>query len=115
MRFVGMVDQEMAARLRKAREEIAGIKTAAEAARRLRVDYPTYAGHENGQRGFKAVAERYAGAFKVDLKWLITGVGSPRGVSDVEARLMALDQDQRKTMMETLELLEKLKANRGRV
>ena len=114
MQIASMADQDMAARLRRAREEIAGIESAAEAARSLRIDYPTYAAHENGSRGFKGSVARYSGFYKVDLKWLLTGIGSPRG-STIEARVLDLDPDQRKTMMETLELLERLKANRRRI
>lgn len=61
-------------RLRQAREE-AGFKTAAEAARRLKVAYPTYAGHENGNRGFGGNIDLYAHTFKVRGEWLRTGAG----------------------------------------
>ena len=115
MQIVGMAgpDQDMAERLRHAREKIAGIDTAAEAARRLRIDYQTYVAHENGSRGFTRSASRYAGFYKVNLTWLLTGAGSPRG-SNLEARFMSLDTDQQKIMLEMLDMHEKLKASRAK-
>ena len=106
-----MVDYEMAARLRRARQIDGRFKGPTEAARALRIEPPTYLGHENGARGFKAQAPRYAGFYKVDLKWLITGVGSPRG-APVEARILSLDPEQQKQVMGAIELFESLKANR---
>ena len=68
---------EMHERLIWARKE-AGYETAREAAEALGIREPTYMGHENGFRGFKASAEVYARKFKVNLEWLLTGRGSPR-------------------------------------
>lgn len=70
---------EIAKRLQAAREA-AGFKNAAEAARSLGVKYPTYAGHENGARGFdNDTAAQYARRFKVSLDWLLTGRGKGPG------------------------------------
>lgn len=70
--------KEMHERLTWARET-SGLETAAAAAEALGVDYPTYAGHENGHRGFKRPsAVAYARKFRVDLQWLLTGRGAPR-------------------------------------
>lgn len=70
--------REMHERLAWARET-SGLETAAAAAEALGVDYPTYAGHENGHRGFKRPsAVAYARKFKVDLEWLLTGRGTAR-------------------------------------
>lgn len=62
-------------RLRQARKA-AGFATAADAAARFGWNYPTYAGHENGQRGLKTdVAKAYAKAFRVESSWLLFGTG----------------------------------------
>lgn len=44
----------------------------------------TYAQHENGTRGFKAEAPRYAKKFKVGLEWLLTGKGAPHSTPEAE-------------------------------
>jgi hypothetical protein len=55
----------------------AGYPNARSAAIALGVPYPTYAGHENGQSGFKAdKGELYARRFKVDFEWLMRGKGT---------------------------------------
>jgi phage repressor protein C with HTH and peptisase S24 domain len=65
----------MSARLRRARER-AGFETPADAARNFGWIYPTYAAHENGQRGYKTEeARKYARAFGVNSGWLMTGEG----------------------------------------
>lgn len=62
-------------RLRHART-LAGYETASDAARAIGVAPPTYAGHENGSRGFSAeTARRYARAFRVAPEWLVYGTG----------------------------------------
>lgn len=62
-------------RLKKARED-AGYSEAAAAARAMDINTQTYAGHENGSRGFKRdSADRYAQKFNVSLEWLLTGRG----------------------------------------
>ncbi len=68
----------MAARLKQARVR-AGFRTAKDATNRHRLEYPTYAGHENGSRGFHDDVEKYARIFQVDEKWLLTGRGAPSG------------------------------------
>lgn len=77
MHFAYMADDARGARLAAARKD-AGYDSAAEAARALNIPEPTYVGHENGSRGFKGNAERYAAFFKVNLEWLWSGKG-PRG------------------------------------
>src|SRR4051812_22393109 len=63
-------------RLRAARIR-AGIRSAADAARRLGVPYGTYTGHEAGSRGIKdAELRAYARAFKVPPAWLAYGEGA---------------------------------------
>lgn len=78
-------------RLVRARKH-AGFASAADAARALSVPEPTYLGHENGSRGFKAKAERYARRFGVSLEWLLTGRGEMAGpaVSEDERELLEL-------------------------
>lgn len=79
--------EEVASRLRKAREN-AGFATVAEAARSLGVNYQTYAGHENGNSGFKSpAAQLYSRKFKVSLDWLLTGRGEMRGQGVVPAEV----------------------------
>lgn len=97
-------DQAMAARLRKARE-MAGFKTAAEAARALRIAYPTYAAHEGGERGFARQVVRYAGFFKVDYRWLYTGVGKPKGPT-IEADIMALSEREQQQIIEMIDFFK---------
>ena len=58
---------------------MAGYDNPTDAARAMNIPEPTYLGHENGSRGFKAKADRYARFFRVDLEWLLTGRGSPKG------------------------------------
>lgn len=83
-------------RLVHARHRLAGLKSAAEAARKLRVPYPTYAAHENGTRGYgPEEADLYARTYKVDREWLVWGIGNPRGPSIVD-KLAQLDPDRRK-------------------
>lgn len=83
------VDQDQAARLKKAREE-AGFLDATSAARAFGWTIPTYLSHENGSRGFKSqVAKRYAAVYKVSAAWLISGEGQMRGPG-IDAQLVAL-------------------------
>lgn len=67
-------------RLRKARAR--HFESAADAARALNVPVGTYAGHENGHRGFPAKrAPQYAKKFKTTPEWLLYGTG-PEDVPD---------------------------------
>lgn len=91
-------------RLQRARE-LAGYETATEAANALGVAPPTYMGHENGSRGFKGKAERYAAFFRVDYGWLMTGRGEPRSTS-LEARVNALPPEERRRVFEYIEFAE---------
>lgn len=68
-------DPEMAARLKQAREA-AGYETATAAAVAKGYVYSTYAGHENGKRGFHDDAQKYAQAYGVSLDWLLNGDGA---------------------------------------
>lgn len=70
-------------RLREARKK-AGYKTMREAAEAHGWDYPTYAGHENGHRGFSHLASSYALAYRVNLNWLIGGRGPMKGRGDTD-------------------------------
>jgi len=76
-------------RLQWARER-AGFDTATEAARALGIAEPTYLGHENGSRGFRRVAERYARRFGVSLEWLITGRTPPQAAVSEQQRVVSL-------------------------
>jgi SOS-response transcriptional repressor LexA len=73
-------DQEIGERLKAAREH-AGYKSAAKAAEALGVPYPTYAGHENGSRGFGDSLTRYAQFFRVSIDWLLRAKGDGPGQS----------------------------------
>jgi len=92
-------------RLQEARE-LAGYKTPTDAARALRIAQPTYLAHENGSRGFKAQAARYANFYRVDLRWLLTGVGAPRG-NPIEITLSQLSEEKRRQAIEYIEFLAK--------
>ena len=70
--------EEMAARLRLAREA-AGFSGPAAAAAHFRWRAPAYTSHENGWRGYMKVAAQYARAFRVDEAWLLTGQGKGPG------------------------------------
>lgn len=97
-------------RLQRARE-LARFETAADAAKAMGVRYPTYAGHENGSRGFRKRAERYAAFFQVDLTWLLTGRGQPRSES-LQGRILALSPEGQRTVRDMIELLEEREASR---
>ena len=91
-------------RLRQARE-LAGFTSAADAARRLGMDYPTYAGHENGARGFnKDQAARYARAFRINILWLLYGLGTPRGVG-LDQQVLELPPEKRQQVYDFMEYL----------
>jgi hypothetical protein len=71
------MDLELAKRLKRARER-GGFSDATTAARHFGWTVATYLAHENGSRGFGwALGRNYAGAFKVDDSWLMTGRGRP--------------------------------------
>ena len=72
-------------RLQRARE-LAGFETASDAARSLGVREPTYLGHENGSRGFRSSAEKYARRYGVNLEWLLTGRGAERFAQEQSSR-----------------------------
>lgn len=77
--------QDMAERLRQARLAHGKYPKATEAARAMGVEEPTYLGHENGSRGFKGNASRYADFYRVNLEWLLTGRGTMRRAEASEA------------------------------
>lgn len=96
-------------RLRQARE-MAGLGSAADAARRLGMDYPTYAAHENGTRGFnKDQAAKYARAFRINILWLLYGLGTPGGVG-LEQQVLELPPEKRKQFYDFLKWLRESKA-----
>ena len=79
---------ELHARLVAARIA-AGYKTAAGAAEALGVNYQTYAGHENGNSGFRsATGAKYARKFKVRFDWLMTGAGTMTDKSSAYGELI---------------------------
>ncbi len=68
------VHSARASRLKAARID-AGFRTAREAAERLQIPYPTYAGHENGSRGIKdGELLLYSEAFKTSVTWIAFGI-----------------------------------------
>ena len=92
---VHLVDQQRAERLKWAREN-RGYETAADAAAAMGIPPPTYAGHENGSRGFRADSgERYAQFFAVNFAWLMTGKGIPQGRNPLVEKIEALPPELR--------------------
>lgn len=70
-------------RLKMARE-MAGYRSAADAAKRLGVNSKTYTAHENGTRGMKMHSvDHYAKFFKVSKAWLLTGTGEPAKTNNI--------------------------------
>ncbi len=61
-------------RLKDARER-AGLATAKDAAEAMGIPVATYVQHENGQRGFRLKADRYARFYRVTPEWLLYGRG----------------------------------------
>lgn len=59
----------------KAARIAAGFETAPAAADAMGISHSTYMGHENGSRGFRAKAVRYARMFKTTPEWLLFGRG----------------------------------------
>lgn len=92
-------------RLKWAREQ--RFESAAEAARALGIEYPTYAGHENGSRGFNKEATKYAKKFGVSLLWLMSGQGSPKPgmASEVQEIFDQIPPDRRPVALRLLKSL----------
>ena len=66
-------NKEIGNRLKAARKA-AGFLSATEAATALGMNYRTYAGHENGNRGIsRNTLELYAKRFGVTTDWLLSG------------------------------------------
>ena len=91
-------------RLRWAREQ-AGYTSASSAAEAMGVPSPTYMAHENGSRGFRSRADRYATFYRVSLHWLLTGVGSARGGDQVQSMFEQLPPEDQRQAIEYLEFL----------
>ena len=92
-------------RLRQARE-MAGFKSATEAAKRFHWPSSTYSSHENGQTDPvpQRAAAKYARAFKVSVAWLLTGQGL---MSDLEGLFSQIDVKQQAKARRVLELMFK--------
>lgn len=69
-------------RLKWAREN-AGYATASDAAKAMGMPPPTYLHYENGTNGFLRHAEKFARFYRVNVEWLMTGRGDPRGKAAV--------------------------------
>lgn len=80
--------QELAERLRQARAAHGKYAKASDAARAMGIEEPTYLGHENGSRGYKTNASRYADFYRVNLEWLLTGRGEMKraGAADMPVK-----------------------------
>lgn len=104
------VEMELHERLAHARE-LAGYDTPTEAADALGVNRPTYYGHENGSRGFRApTARKYADFFRVSFDWLLNGRGEPRPQT-LEFRIVTLTRDEQRKVREYIDFLESMRAN----
>lgn len=84
---------------------LGGYDDATEAADAMGVPRPTYLAHENGSRGFKARAERYARFFRVSFEWLATGRGEPRPDS-LDARVLAMSPEDQLRVREFVDFVE---------
>lgn len=79
---------ELHERLVAARKH-ANFDNATDAAAALGVKYQTYAGHENGNSGFRAPTGRlYARRFKVRFEWLMNGDGPMVDLSSKYAEVL---------------------------
>lgn len=86
--------QTASERLRQAREKL--FPSAAAAALSMGIPVGTYAGHENGHRGFpKDRAPTYAKKFKVTEEWLLYGKGEQEAFDPIpdEETLVAMVQE----------------------
>lgn len=83
--------KQQGARLRSARIA-AEFTTAAEVAKALKglVSSDTYTQHENGWRGYKAHADKYAKLFGVTPQWLLWGDQANAKFSQIERIYMSL-------------------------
>lgn len=98
--------QEMADRLKRAREH-KGYLTATAAAEALGLPEQTYLAHENGSRGFRHSATRYARFFGVNFAWLLTGQGKMTGSgSPIEEIYRSLDEGKQREALSYLEFLK---------
>ena len=77
----GLPDPDAAARLKAARAR--RYPTAAAAAHAMGFVATSYAQYENGTRGFRTHADRFARFFGVRIEWLITGGGDIAGQSSL--------------------------------
>lgn len=85
------VDQNIAARLKRARES-AGYASASKAAEALNMKVAAYLHHENGTRGLSRGSDiRYAKFFRVRLEWLLTGVGGMKSEAEAVEHSPALN------------------------
>ena len=98
------VDHLMAERLVRARE-LAGYEDAADAARALQIPYSTYKNYEDGQRGFRKHAQKFARKYQVDVIWLLYGKGEPRS-RGLENRIRSLSETDQATIMRMIEVFE---------
>lgn len=85
--------KEQGERLRQARLATGNYPKAADAARAMGLEVVTYQGHENGSRGFKANASRYADFFRVNLNWLWSGKGPMKRAEQPNAPSAPLPPD----------------------
>lgn len=85
---------------------LAGYESASEAADAIGQPRPTYYGHENGSRGFRApTAKRYADFFRVSFDWLLNGRGTPRPET-LEFRILSLSRAEQEQVRDYIDFLE---------
>jgi transcriptional regulator with XRE-family HTH domain len=101
-----------AARLKFARIRTGLYPHATDAARKLRIHPTTYENYENGDRGFANHAPRLARFYKVNLPWLMDGVG-PVAPGEVERLFSDLPPEGQGKAMEYLEMLHEKYAKRA--
>lgn len=91
-------------RLKEARIQ-KGLKTAVEAANRLKVKKTTYQNWEDGARSFRRNILKLAAFFNVRAEWLLDGK-PPMRPPEIERRYNALTPENQAKLIDQLEMLE---------
>lgn len=104
--FMGTDDIERGKRLAQARLA-KDYGSGAAAAKILRIPVATYNQYENGTRGFKSHAPRFASFFSVQLAWLWSGEGPMKrtGKTQIQEKFDALPPEKQPEALQYLDFL----------